>query len=72
MCGTAAMTRALRTLAGENLSNPFPHPAYAAFNLTHPPIPERIRRLREQYGEDSAGSSVDAGEGSEVDVPPAT
>ena len=72
MGGTAAMTRALRTLAGENLSNPFPHPAYAAFNLTHPPIPERIRRLREQYGEDSAGSSVDAGEGSEVDVPPAT
>ncbi|MFB6091516.1 MAG: M48 family metallopeptidase [Haloquadratum sp.] len=54
MGGAAAMTRALRTLAGENLSNPFPHPAYAAFNLTHPPIPERIRRLRERYGDGDA------------------
>jgi len=72
MGGSAAMTRALRTLAGENLSNPFPHPAYAAFNLTHPPIPERIRRLREQYGDEDAGSEVGRGDGSDVDVPPAT
>jgi STE24 endopeptidase len=73
MGGAVAMTRALRTLAGENLANPFPHPAYAAFNLTHPPIPERIRRLREQYG-DGAGDvdGVGAGDGGDVDVPPAT
>ncbi len=73
MGGAVAMTRALRTLAGENLANPFPHPAYAAFNLTHPPIPERIRRLREQYG-DGAGEvdGVGAGDGGDVDVPPAT
>jgi STE24 endopeptidase len=73
MGGAVAMTRALRTLAGENLANPFPHPAYAAFNLTHPPIPERIRRLREQHG-DGAGDAdgVGAGDGGDVDVPPAT
>ncbi len=72
MGGAAEMTRALRTLAGENLSNPFPHPAYAAFNLTHPPIPERIRRLREQYGEGDLGGDAGTGDGSDVDVPPAT
>ena len=72
MGGATAMTRALETLAGENLSNPFPHPAYAAFNLTHPPIPERIRRLREQYGEDEFGGDIGAGDGSDVGVPPAT
>ena len=43
------MTRALETLAGENLQNPFPHPAYAAFHMTHPPIPDRIRRLHAQF-----------------------
>ncbi|WP_049986250.1 M48 family metallopeptidase [Halobellus rufus] len=57
-----SMTRALETLAGENLSNPFPHPAYAAFHMTHPPIPERIRRLREQHGE-GAGER-------DIEVPP--
>ena len=73
MGGATAMTRALETLAGENLSNPFPHPAYAAFNLTHPPIPERIRRLREQYGDgDDRDGSVRTGESGGVDVPPAT
>jgi len=71
MGGAAAMTRALETLAGENLSNPFPHPAYAAFNLTHPPIPERIRRLRERHGEGDAVVTDDAGDGG-PDVPPAT
>ena len=65
----ASMTRALETLAGENLSNPFPHPAYAAFHMTHPPIPERIRRLREQYGGDGASEDV-GGDESGPDVPP--
>jgi STE24 endopeptidase len=73
MGGATAMTRALETLAGENLSNPFPHPAYAAFNLTHPPIPERIRRLRERYGDaDDRGGNVETGESGDIDVPPAT
>ncbi|PSP54546.1 peptidase M48 [Halobacteriales archaeon QS_1_67_19] len=38
---------ALCKLTGENLSNPFPHPAYATWHYTHPPVPERIRRLTE-------------------------
>ncbi|MFC7071940.1 M48 family metallopeptidase [Halovenus rubra] len=41
------MVGALSQLATENLSNPFPHPWYAAFNHQHPPIPERIRLIQE-------------------------
>lgn len=48
------MVGALSKLASENLSNPFPHPWYAAFHYTHPPIPDRIRYIREQ-----SGASVD-------------
>ncbi len=40
-----AMINALGRLATENLANPFPHPWYAAFHYSHPPIPERIRLL---------------------------
>ena len=41
------MVSALETLASENLSNPFPDPLYATFHYSHPPIPERIRSIRE-------------------------
>lgn len=41
------MVGALSGLAEENLANPFPDPIYAAFHYSHPPIPERIRLLRE-------------------------
>jgi STE24 endopeptidase len=47
------LATALLTLAGENLSNPFPHPAYAAFHMSHPPIPERVRRLTERADGDA-------------------
>ena len=40
------LASALRKLASENLSNLHPHPLYAAFYYSHPPMPERIRRLR--------------------------
>ncbi|WP_312910219.1 M48 family metallopeptidase [Natronosalvus caseinilyticus] len=33
-------------LTSENLSNPFPHPWYATFHYTHPPIPDRIRYIQ--------------------------
>ncbi|MFW6437028.1 MAG: M48 family metallopeptidase [Halococcoides sp.] len=46
-----AMADALAALASENLANPFPHPLYAAFHYDHPPIPERIKRIREAAGE---------------------
>jgi STE24 endopeptidase len=39
------LANALKKLASENLSNLHPHPFYAAFYYSHPPMPERIRRL---------------------------
>jgi STE24 endopeptidase len=40
------LASALQKLASENLSNLHPHPVYAAFYYSHPPMVERIRRLR--------------------------
>lgn len=48
-----AMIDALGRLAGENLANPFPHPWYAAFHHSHPPIPERIRLLQQHSAEET-------------------
>ena len=42
-----AMASALVKLSKENLSNLHPHPLYAAFYYSHPPVVERIRALRE-------------------------
>ncbi|MFW6449039.1 MAG: M48 family metallopeptidase [Halobacteriota archaeon] len=42
---------ALADLARENLANPFPHPWYEAFHYSHPPVPERIRAIRERDAE---------------------
>ncbi|WP_267163536.1 M48 family metallopeptidase [Halovenus salina] len=52
------MVGALSNLAGENLSNPFPHPWYAAFNHQHPPIPERIRLIQEEADEAAEGETT--------------
>jgi STE24 endopeptidase len=41
-----AMASALVKLSKENLSNLHPHPLYAAFYYTHPPVVERIRELK--------------------------
>lgn len=49
-----SMVGALTTLVSENLSNPFVHPLYETFHASHPPIPERIRRLEEREGDDSS------------------
>jgi len=57
--GPQPMVDALGRLANENLANPFPHPWYAAFHYSHPPIPERIRLLQERHGSD--GQSTDFG-----------
>lgn len=43
-----SMVEALYRLVGENLSNPYPHPLYASFNYTHPPIPDRVRYIEEE------------------------
>jgi STE24 endopeptidase len=42
---TEAMRRALKRLAIDNLANLSPHPIYAWFYYTHPPLVERIERL---------------------------
>lgn len=41
------MASALVKLSAENLSNLFPHPLYAGFYHSHPPVVERVRQLRE-------------------------
>jgi len=40
------LASALVKMSSENLSNLFPHPLYAAFYYSHPPIVERVRQLR--------------------------
>jgi STE24 endopeptidase len=50
------MISALVKLSKDNLSNLYPHPAYAAFNYSHPPVVERIGRIRDmarETGEDT-------------------
>lgn len=41
-----ALASALVKLSRENLANLHPHPWYAAFHYSHPPVVERIRSLR--------------------------
>ncbi len=43
----AGMISALVKLSKDNLSNLHPHPLYALFHYSHPPVLERIRRIRE-------------------------
>ena len=43
-----AMASALVKLSKENLSNLHPHPLYAKFYYSHPPVVERIRALQQQ------------------------
>ncbi|NVN98418.1 MAG: M48 family metallopeptidase [Geobacteraceae bacterium] len=41
-----ALATALVKLAGENLSNLHPHPLYASFYYSHPPVVERVKMLK--------------------------
>jgi STE24 endopeptidase len=47
-----AMASALVKLSRENLSNLHPHPVYAKFYYSHPPVVERVRSLRGQKTDD--------------------
>jgi len=42
---TSDLVSGLKRLASDNLSNLHPHPVYAWFYYSHPPLSERIRRL---------------------------
>ncbi|USZ70657.1 M48 family metallopeptidase [Natronosalvus halobius] len=57
MGGGQPLVDGLCRLTSENLSNPFPHPWYATFHYTHPPIPDRIRYI--QGLEDGSPESTD-------------
>jgi STE24 endopeptidase len=46
------LAQALVKLSKENLANLHPHPLYAAFYYSHPPVVERIRRLQEKEAAD--------------------
>lgn len=54
-----AMASALVKLSRENLSNLYPHPLYAKFYYSHPPVIERIRSLKEQKTEDRGQTADD-------------
>ncbi len=45
-----AMIAALVKLSKDNLSNLYPHPLYALFEYSHPPVLERIRDIRDYCG----------------------
>lgn len=45
-----ALASGLVKLSVENLSNLHPHPLYASFYYSHPPVVERIRKLRSWEG----------------------
>lgn len=56
------MVKALKRLAADNLANLTPHPFYAWFYYSHPPLLERVSRLqnrarkRDLQGESAAGA----------------
>jgi len=45
------MRRALKRLAADNLANLVPHPLYAWFYYSHPPLRERIERLKSEVSQ---------------------
>ncbi len=58
-----AMAGALTALAADNLASLFPHPWYETFHYDHPPIPERVRYVRQldatDHSEDSETAAAD-------------
>jgi STE24 endopeptidase len=62
--GGETMASALANLAAENLAGLFPHSLYETFHHSHPPIPERMRDVREI--EPGAGRSDGTGVGSDA------
>jgi len=45
-----SMRSALKRLAVDNLANLSPHPLYAWFYYSHPPLLERMERLSQPVG----------------------
>jgi STE24 endopeptidase len=51
---TAPLCNALKRLAKDNLANLHPHPLYAWFYYSHPPLTDRIRRLQAMEAHEKA------------------
>jgi len=66
MGGGQPLVDALCRLTSENLSNPFPHPLYATFHYTHPPIPDRIRYIQGLDTEADVDREGDRGSGKDA------
>lgn len=58
LTGPRPLAGALIKLAGDNLANPWPHPLYAAYHYTHPPMAERIALLENGAKGQEAGSGA--------------
>lgn len=58
----AALATALVKLNRENLGNLHPHPLYAKFYYSHPPVVERVQRLRESALAADVGTASEAKE----------
>jgi STE24 endopeptidase len=54
-----AMASALVKLSRENLANLHPHPLYAKFHYSHPPVVERIRELQGRGTRDDGRGTTD-------------
>ncbi|MBN1141953.1 MAG: M48 family metallopeptidase [Deltaproteobacteria bacterium] len=61
-----ALAAALVKLAGENLANLFPHPLYAWFYYSHPPVAERVTRLNALQ---PSPCGYGGGGGDNIDIP---
>ncbi len=44
------LIEAFKRMAADNLTNLNPHPFYVRFHYSHPPLVERINRLRKSAG----------------------
>lgn len=56
--GGESMASALGNLAAENLAGLFPHSLYETFHHAHPPIPERMRDVRDVGRAESTGEET--------------
>ncbi len=57
MVGTGThLARAMKKLAKDNLANLHPHPFYAWFYYSHPPLAERITMLEKMDGRENGGT----------------
>ncbi len=55
-----SLAASLIKLSRDNLSNLHPYPLYAAFHYSHPPVVERVRKIRDSFDRIRTGSAIGA------------